>query len=81
MTNETCGNGLPTFDYMARKCLLEVDKTESICFLAMFPEGGKTRKHYFQAMFPEGGQTRKHCFPAMFPEGGQTRKHCLLDLY
>jgi hypothetical protein len=26
------------------------------------------------AMFFEGGQTKKHCFLAMFPEGG-TRKH------
>jgi hypothetical protein len=51
------------------------------CFLAMFPEGGQTRKHRFLAMFPKGGQTRKHCFLAMFPEGGQTRKHCFLAMF
>ena len=43
--------------------------------LAMFPEGGQTRKHCFLAMFLDGGQTRKHRFLAIFPKRGQTRKH------
>jgi hypothetical protein len=40
----------------------------SINPLAMFPEGGQTRKHYFLVMFLKGGQTWKHCFLAKFPK-------------
>ena len=37
---------------------------ETYCFLAMFPEGGQTRKHCFLAMFPEGGQNHETLFPS-----------------
>ena len=40
------------------------------CFLAMFPEGGHTRKHCFLALFPEGGKNRKPYFLILFPKGG-----------
>jgi hypothetical protein len=53
------------------------------CFLAMFPEGGQTRKHCLLAMcLPKVNKPGNiNCFLAMSLEGGQTKKHCFLAMF